>query len=71
MSNSHTVKLFYNSSFQHVWNLLWSENLTWAGGEEDEEEEEEEREDNWYSLDQVPTTSHLVKSGTKSKSLGF
>jgi hypothetical protein len=25
------------------------------------EEEEEEEEDNWYSLDQVPTTSHLVK----------
>jgi hypothetical protein len=21
----------------------------------------EEEEDNWYSLDQVPTTSHLVK----------
>jgi hypothetical protein len=22
-----------------------------------------EEEDNWYSLDQVPTTSHLVKTG--------
>jgi hypothetical protein len=28
----------------------------------EEEEEEEEEEDNWYSLDQVPTTSHLVKT---------
>jgi hypothetical protein len=27
---------------------------------EEEEEEEEEEEDNWYSLEQVPTTSHLV-----------
>jgi hypothetical protein len=28
----------------------------------EEEEEEEEEEDNWYSLDQVPTTSQLVKT---------
>jgi hypothetical protein len=27
-----------------------------------EEELEEEDEDNWYSIDQVPTTSHLVKT---------
>jgi hypothetical protein len=27
----------------------------------EELEEEEEEEDNWYSLDQVPSTSHLVK----------
>jgi hypothetical protein len=24
-----------------------------------------EEEDNWYSLDQVPTTSHLVKTENK------
>jgi hypothetical protein len=28
---------------------------------EEEEEEDEEEEDKWYVLDQVPTTSHLVK----------
>jgi RNA processing factor Prp31 len=27
-----------------------------------EKEEEEEEDDNWYSLDQVRTTSHLVKT---------
>jgi hypothetical protein len=25
------------------------------------EEEEEEEEEDWYSLDQVPTMSHMVK----------
>jgi hypothetical protein len=30
-----------------------------------DEEEEEEEEDNWYSLDQVLTTSHLVKRDKK------
>jgi hypothetical protein len=30
------------------------------------EEEEEEEEDNWYSLNQVPTTSHLVKTSTQA-----
>jgi hypothetical protein len=31
-----------------------------------EEEEEEEEEDDWYSLDQVPPTSHLVLRRTTS-----
>jgi hypothetical protein len=31
-----------------------------------EEEEEEEEEEVWYSLDQVPTTSHLVINIRKS-----
>jgi hypothetical protein len=35
--------------------------------EELEEEEEEEKEEDWYSLDQVPTTSHLVKRIKKYK----
>jgi hypothetical protein len=31
----------------------------------------EEEEDNWYSLDQVPTTSHLVKIGADSYCAGI
>jgi hypothetical protein len=30
--------------------------------EEEEEKEEEEEEEDWYSLDQMPITSHLLKS---------
>jgi hypothetical protein len=29
-----------------------------------------EEEDNWYSLDQVPTTSHLVKRDREEKRNG-
>jgi hypothetical protein len=33
-----------------------------GSGEEDEDENEEEEEEDWWLLDQVATSSHLVKT---------
>jgi hypothetical protein len=63
------VKIF-SKSCQKVLSHLVKNKKSESSGEEEEEEEEEE--DNWYSLDQVPTTSHLVKtcSNTRGHPLG-
>jgi hypothetical protein len=39
---------------------------SFAVGRRQKKEVEEEEEDRWYSLDQVPTTLHLVKKAPEN-----
>jgi hypothetical protein len=55
-----TVSSVGNSSFQ-AFGISFADRPK-AKSELYEEELEEEEEEDWYSLDQVPTTSHLVKT---------